>query len=188
MRQGIKMTTGYQLRYMLLVQLMASFVAFILIMIAFAWSLDKNFWKELLSIIFIIMNGGMIYSYANKFAVQDNKPYTPMKVNRLKGVMMGVVISIVTLILFGIDKWVWHVWGTESYLNNWWAIGYNLVFTFCTFPYFGIMGASHGIITWYSAVAFVVVPPLCSWLGYIAGCKKFTLLEVFSKFSYEKKK
>ena len=77
MRQGINMTPGYQIRYMLLVQLMASGITFLLSMMFFAWCLDKDIIKELASVVTILINGGMIYSHAHRFAVIDNRSNTP---------------------------------------------------------------------------------------------------------------
>lgn len=186
MREGIKMTTGYQLWYMLLAQVTASAISFLLGSVAFWWFLDKAVWKELLSVIFIIINFSMIYSYAHRFSVQDNKPYTPMHNSFAKGVMMGLVISIANIILFILYLIVWKIWGTDSGLSTWTAAGYNTFFSLWTFPYFGIMGMSRGHITWYSVLIFAAMPPAASFLGYYAGYKKFSLLEAFHKFSYEK--
>ena len=105
-----------------------------------------------------------------------------------KSVLMGVFITVTTLLLFIGYELVWHIWGSEGSLSNWGAIIYNVIFTIWTFPYMGIMGASHGLVTWYSVVLFIIVPPIFSVLGYIAGCKKFSLLEKFHALTYEKKK
>lgn len=188
MRQGINMTPGYQIRYMLLVQLMASGITFLLSMMFFAWFLDKDIIKELASVVTILINGGMIYSHAHRFAVIDNRSYTPLEPNVKKSVLMGVIITVTTLLLFIGYELVWHIWGSEGSLSNWGAIIYNVIFTIWTFPYMGIMGASHGLVTWYSVVLFIIVPPIFSVLGYIAGCKKFSLLEKFHALTYEKKK
>lgn len=182
------MTTGYQIRYMIRVQAMAAGISFLLATVIFGWALDRAVLKELLSAVLILINGGMIYSYAHVFAVYDKKPYTPMKTDYRKGFMMGVVISLITLVLFAVYNIVWYVWGTDSGLSNWGAIVCNMIFSLWTFAYFGIMGMSHGHIMWYSVAAFLILPPVCSTIGYIAGTKGFNLLEKFSRFTYEKKK
>lgn len=188
MREGIKMTAKYEVFYMLLVQVIASAISLLFSSVAFWWFLDKSVWKELLSIIFILVNGGMIYSHAHRFAIQDNKPYTPMNTSIFKGIMMGLIITIVNLLIFAAFKAVWYLWGTDTSLTNWGAAGVNTLFSIWTFPYFGILGTSNGHITWYAAVIFTIMPPIASYLGYTAGCKQFYLLEAFTKFSYEKKK
>lgn len=187
MREGIKMTTAYQLSYMLVSQVVASAIAFLLGSVAFWWFLDKAVWKEILSVAFIIMNFGMIYSYARTFAVHDNKPYTPMKNSFFKGFMMGVVISLTTLVFFAVYRIVWNVWGNpDTGLSTWGAAIYNTFFSLWTFSYFGIMGMSRGHIMWYAVVVWTVMPPLASFLGYYSGYKKFSITETVNNFSYEK--
>lgn len=186
MREGIKMTARYEILYMLFVQLLATAISFVFITVAFWWFVDKPVWKEILSFVFILVNGGFIYTYAHRFAVQDNKPYTPMKSSMLKGVMMGLVISAVNILLFLLFTLVWALWGEGSHLTNWFAISINTLFSLWTFPYMGIMGMSCGNITWYSVIILALMPPAASSLGYYAGSKKFFLLEAIDKFSYEK--
>lgn len=181
------MTPGYQIRYMLLVQLTASGITFFLSMMLFIWFLDKNILKELLSVAMILINGGMIYSNAHRFAVIDNRSYTPLEPSIKKAVLMGAIISAVTLLIFVGYEIVWHIWGSEGTLSNWGAVLYNVIFSIWTIPYMGIMGASHGLVTWYSVVIFIIAPPIFSVLGYIAGCKKFSLLEKIHALTYEKK-
>lgn len=188
MREGIKMTARYEVFYMLLVQLMASAISLLFSLVAFWWFLDKAIWKEILSAIFIIVNGGIIYSHAHRFAVQDNKPYTPMKASPVKGIMMGLIITAVNLLLFAALKGAWYMWESETGLTSWIGICTNALFSMWLFPYFGIMGLSHGQVTWYSIAIFTLMPPIASYIGYTAGCKQFYLLEAFTKFSYEKKK
>ncbi len=180
------MTVTYQLFYMLFVQLMASAVSILFISVAFWWFVDKPVWKEVLSCVFIIVNGGFIYTFAHKFAIQDCKPYTSLKKSLPKGAMLGTVISASTLLLFFIYKAVWSAFGTGGSLTNWFAICINMIFSVWTFPYFGIMGMSQGHITWYSVALFIAMPPAAAFIGYYAGTKKFFFIEAVDRFSYEK--
>ncbi len=192
MREGIKMTKTYQIFYTLITQLFATGVSLLFTLIAFWTILDKNIFKEILSIIFILVNFGMIYSQAGKFAWYDKKPYTPLNVDCKKSILMGLVVSAVTLILFAVMKLSWALGGVASdtgiYLNNGFAIAGNALFMLWTFPFFGILGMSHGYVTWYSLAILLVMPPIASYLGYVAELKDFHLLEKLYKFSFVQKK
>lgn len=192
MREGIKMTKKYQIFYTLITQLFASGISVLFTLIAFWTLLDKNIFKEILSIIFVLVNFGMIYSQAGKFAWYDKKPYTPLNVDSKKSILMGLVVSAVTLILFIVLKLSWALGGTQSdagmYLNNGFAIAGNALFMLWTFPFFGILGMSHGYITWYSLVILLVMPPVAAFLGYNAELKDFHILEKIYKFSFVQKK
>lgn len=187
MREGIKMTTKYQLSYMLLAQALATGVCLLFTLIAFWTLLDKHIGKEIYSSICILVNFCVIYSYANKFAMYDKKPYTPMKVSLLKGLLMGVMISASMIIMFIIFKLSWASSDGDT-LSNPFALAGNILFLLWSFPYFGIMGMSHGLVTWYSVVIMLIMPPIASFLGYYAACKSFFILEKIYKFSFVQKK
>lgn len=190
MRQGIKMTKKYQIFYMLLVQAIATGISLLFTFVAF-WSLmDKHIVKEIMSGIFILINCSIIYSYANKFAWYDKRPYTTVQPEPLKGFLMGLVISLSMLIAFIIYKISWLLGANEAgtYLTNGFAIAGNALFMLWSFPYFGIIGMSHGFVTGYSIVLMLVLPIISAVLGYNAGCKDFNILEKFYKFTYVQKK
>lgn len=184
------MTKKYQIFYMLVVQAIATGVSLLFTLVAFWALLDKSIVKEILSGIFIFINCCVIYSYANKFAWYDKRPYTSVQTEPLKGFFMGLVISLSMLLVFALYKLAWNFGGDESgtYLTNGFAIACNALFMLWTFPYFGIIGMSHGFVTWYSIVLMLILPIVSAMLGYDAGCKDFNILEKLYKFSYVQKK
>ena len=190
MREGIKMTKKYQIFYMLITQLFTSGISLLFTLIAFWTLLDKNIFKEILSSVFVLVNFGMIYSQAGKFAWYDKKPYTTVTVDIKKSILMGLVVSAVNLAVFAILKlsWILGADADRTYLTNGFAIAGNALFMLWTFPYFGIAGMSHGYITWYSLVLLLAIPPIASVAGYYAELKGFHLLENIYKFSFVQKK
>ncbi len=186
MRDSTKMTVRYQFVYMLLMQLAASGVAFVFGMVAFCYFLTVSVAKELLSVVFITVNFAMLYIAAKKFAVLDNKPYTPLKPSKAKGVLFGALISAVTLALMLLFIFVWRNFSDETGVRGVLPVVVNVIFYFWSFPYNGIMGLSMGRFTVYSGVIMLLVPIAAAIIGYINGCNKVELIDRLKEFMYEK--
>lgn len=186
MRDSMKMTVRYQFFYMLIIQAAASGVAFVFGLVAFWYFMNISIAKEILSVIFMIVNFAMLYIASKKFALLDNKPYTPLKPSKLKGALFGCLIALVNLIFMGIFRLIWISFGTDVGLTGIFPTIINAVFYYWTFPYNGIMNLSDGTFTLYSAAAMMVVPVAATLIGYIAGSKKFELAEKIDEFMYEK--
>lgn len=186
MRDSMKITVRYQFVCMLLMQLAASGAAFVFGVVAFWYFLTMNVAKEILSVIFIGVNFAMLYTLAKKFAIRDNKPYTPLKPSKLKGAMFGVLISVFTLALMLLFIFVWSRYSDEVGVRGVLPTIVNVVFYFWSFPYNGIMGLSMGHFTVYSGIIMLIVPVAASLIGYINGCNKVELVERLEEFMYEK--
>lgn len=182
----MKITVRYQFVYMLLMQAAASGVAFVFGLVAFWYFMNISIAKEILSVIFMIVNFAMIYISAKKFALRDNKPYTPLKPSTLKGALFGCAIALVNLAFMGIFKLAWMKFGTANGITGIFPTIINALFYYWTFPYNGIMNLSFGSFTVYSAAAMIVVPIAASLAGYIAGSRKFELAEKIDELMYEK--
>ena len=181
MRDSMKQNTGYQLGNMLLMHFFAALVAFTFGTVAFWWFLGEHIWKELFSIIFIIVYAVILYLRAKKFGNLDAKPYTPMKPRILKGVLFGVCISLTVLLAFVIMRLVW-AYAESNYLLM--TTG-NFIFTFWTFPYYGILGLNEGRVMSYAFVIMIVLPVLMCSVGYIMGCKNKNLSYKLRDMMYE---
>ena len=186
MRDSMKMTVRYQFIYMLIMQAAASGVCFVFGMVAFWYFMNISVAKEILSVIFMLVNFAMLYTSAKKFALLDNKPYTPLKPSKLKGVLFGVSVALVNLIFAGIFRLMWIKFGTDLGITGVFPTIINALFYYWSFPYNGIMNLSNGVFTLYSLAAMVVMPVAATLIGYIAGSKKFELTEKIEEFMYEK--
>lgn len=186
MRDSMKITVGYQLGYMLLMQLAASGVAFVFGTVAFWYFTNINIAKQILSCILILVNFGMLYIPAKKFALLDGKSYTPLRQVKIKGLMLGCAITVCNLIFAVLFRVLWIYFGTETGITGLLPTLYNAFFYFWTFPYNGLMNLDNGVFTIYSAAIMLIMPPAATFIGYIAGCKKFELAEKLDKFMYEK--
>ena len=186
MKDSMKITVKYQFVYMLLMQVAASGVAFVFGLVAFWYFLSMNIAKEIISVIFIGVNFAMLYIPAKKFAIRDNKSYTPLKPSKLKGAMFGVLISVVTAILMALFAFVWAKFSDEIGIHGVVPTIINVIFYYWSFPYNGIMGLANGTYTIYSGILMLVVPILATYCGYIAGSKKFEFVEKIEEFMYEK--
>lgn len=185
MRDSIKITVPYQFGYVLLTHLGAASVAFVFQMVAFWYFIGRSGFKEVLGIVFTAIYAGMIYHSVRKLSLLDHKSYTPLKPSVLKGVMIGVSIALVTMVLFVLWRYAWVNCTDETGLTGF-GIVINVIFTFWTFPYYGLLGASNGMITIIGAVLMTAVPIAASTLGYLAGKYKLDLLDKIERFSYEK--
>lgn len=186
MRDSMKMTVRYQFVFMLILQLAASGVTFVFGLVAFWYFTNIPVAKEILSCVLIAVNFAMLYIYSKKFAVLDNKPYTPIKPSKVKGALFGAAISAVTVLLMIMFKLIWTVFSNENGLVGVFPSVLNFIFYYWTFPYNGIMGLSRGVYTMYSAAVMLVMPVAATTVGYIFGCRKIEISEKIEEFMYEK--
>ncbi len=186
MKDSMKMTVGYQFCYMLLMQTVASGVTVVFGLIAFWYFLSVNVAKEALSVIFMIINFAALYMTSKKFAKLDNKSYTPLKPNKIKGVLFGVFIALVTMILTVMFKIIWIKFSNETGLTGVIPIIINAVFYYWTFPFNGILGLNDGRFMWYAVPIMAALPIAATVCGYTAGCRNFDISEKINKFVYEK--
>lgn len=186
MRDSMKITVKYQFASIILMQLAAAGVSFVFGTVAFWYFLTKPVWKEILSAVFIAVYFGMLYIRAKRFAVLDNKPYTPLKPNKIKGLLFGMAAAAVTLALFALFKLVWTFYSSDGGVVGIIPTAVNVIFYFWSFPFNGIMNLSEGTVTWYSVALMLAVPVAACALGYIAGCRKIEIIEKLEEFMYEK--
>lgn len=186
MRDSMKITVKYQFIYVLLMQLAASGAAFVFGMGAFWYFLTINIAKEILSAVFIGVNFAFLYVAAKKFALRDNKAYTPLRHNKVKGALLGAMVSLVTLALMLLFIFAWSKYSDETGVHGILPTAINVIFYFWSFPYNGIMGLSMGAFMPYSAVIMLIMPIAATTAGYIGGCRKIELVEKFEEFMYEK--
>lgn len=186
MRDSMNITVKYQFIYTLLMQLAASGAAFVFGMVAFWYFLTVNIAKEILSVVFMSVNFAFLYVAAKKFALRDNKPYTPLTPSKVKGALLGALVSLVTLVLMLLFVFVWSKYSDEAGVHGILPTVVNVVFYVWSFPYNGIMGLSRGDFMTYSAVIMIALPIAATTLGYIGGCRKIELVEKFEEFMYEK--
>lgn len=186
MKDSMKTTVGYQFAYMLLMQMAASGAVLVFGLVAFWYFLNISVAKEILSGAFVIVNFIMLYIPAKKFAVRDNKPYTPLKPSKIKGALFGCVISLVTLAFIVCFRLVWIKFGTDNGISGVFPSVVNAVFYYWTFPYNGFMNLTNGVFSVYSAVIMFVMPIAATASGYIAGCNKIEISEKLDEFMYEK--
>ncbi|MCC8159961.1 MAG: hypothetical protein LIO53_01345 [Oscillospiraceae bacterium] len=188
MRDSMKITVKYQFAYMLLMQAAASGIAFVFGLVAFWYFTNINIAKQVLSIILILVNFAFLYTASKKFAVFDNKPYTPLKPSKIKGVLFGCTIAAVNLILMAVFRLMWINFGTDTGITGVIPTIINILFYYWSFPYNGLMNLNNGLFTIYSAVVMVLAPIAATTAGYIAGCKKINVTEKLDEFMYEKDK
>lgn len=185
MRDSMKITIPYQFGYVLLTHLGAAGIAFVFQMVAFWYFIGRSGFKEVIGILFTAIYAGMIYHSVRKLSLLDYKHYTPLKPSVSKGVMLGVSIAVVTIVLFILWRMAWANSADETGLTGI-GIAVNVLFTFWTFPYYGLLGASNGMITPIGAILMILVPIAASTAGYLAGKYKVDLLDKIERFSYEK--
>ena len=186
MKDSMKITVKYQFLYMLLMQAAASGVTLVFGLVAFWYFLSISVAKEILSVILMGVNFAMLYIPAKKFAQLDNKPYTPLKPNKIKGVLFGCFIALVTLALTLVFKLMWIYFSTEIGISGVVPTAVNALFYYWSFPFNGILGLNNGRFMWYVIPIMAALPIAATTAGYIAGCKNFEIAEKLDEFMYEK--
>lgn len=186
MRDSMKMTVRYQFGYVILMQAAASGVTFVFGLVAFWYFMNISVAKEILSGAFTIVNFIMLYTTAKKFALLDNKPYTPLKPSKVKGVLFGCAVSVISLVFMALFRFMWIKFGTDIGITGVIPTAVNALFYYWTFPYNGFMNLQNGVFTVYSAVIMVIIPIAATTAGYLAGCNKIEITEKIDEFMYEK--
>ena len=171
---------------MLLTNLKATAIVFVFFAGAFYGFIDKHIVKEILSVVFITVYFGIVYSRAHKFASLDKKEYTHTKPSLIKGALFGAVISLTYAVVLLIYWLIWKYTSVDGVISSVPAWIYSIIFWFYTIPYSGIMGLAHGQMMWYSVLLMLIVPILASTLGYFAGLKGFKLMDKMAVAIYEK--
>ncbi len=184
MRDSMKMTVKYQFMSMFLMHLAALGVTFVFGTVVFGYLLDKSGWKEFFSVVFMAVYAGMLYTRARKFGVLDSKPYTPLKPNKVKGVMFGAAIAALMAALFALLKYIGTIFPNYSEAGG---VITATVFYFLFFPFSGIMNLQGGATEWYSLAVMLALPVAACSIGYAFGCSGISIMETINKFMYEKK-
>ena len=147
---------------------------------------ENSFLLTIFSIISLIIYFGMIYSEAYEIANHDKKKFTSEEPFFLKGFLLPIGLTIITVLTYALYYFVWKfmMGGTAFNLGAWLL---NMIFIVWTYAFNGIIGLSHGVMEWYGYIIVIFVPVLFSGIGYIAGLKGFDINSKLSKFIYEKK-
>ena len=192
MRDSMKITVGYQFMYILLMYLASAAIAAMFGMFIFYSFTVMNIAKQILSVGLMGVEAGMLYVTAKKFANRDMKPYTPLKVNKVKSVLFGVAVAAFKVILIIVHQIIWALCSMPveeggRALKSIGAIVYNVIFNILSFAYNGfISDPAHGYLGFIAPALMIIVPIAATTLGYIAGCRRFELAENLDKLMYEK--
>lgn len=186
MRESTLWTTKYQFANIFLAHLEAIGISFVFLAAAFYLLMTKYIFREILSVIFMTVYFGVVYSRAHKFATLDKKPYTKTRPSLLKSIMFGLMLSFSFFVVWGIYKLMWINFGQEGMLSSVGAGIYSIFFWIYTIPFNGIMGLAKGHIMWYALLSMFLVPVLATTLGYWAGLKNFRLMDKIGNLAYEK--
>lgn len=186
MRDSLKITVPYQIWMTVLTHIEAAGIAFVFQTVAFWYFIGRNGFKEILGIVFTIIYAGFIYHIVRKLALKDYKSYTPLNPSVFKGVMLGVTLSLITAVLHVIWCILWAKCSANGSLVGLPAIIYNMFFTFWTFPFYGIMGASEGHITIFGQILMYGVPIAAAAAGYLSVKYNIDLLDKLQRAAYEK--
>lgn len=186
MRDSMKITIPYQFGSVILTHIAAAAVSFVFQAVVFWFFITRPVIKEIIGIVFTCVYAGMIYHNVNKLSIRDFKDYTPIKPSVFKGIMFGVVLSLITFILFVGWKYVWtnrivdgSFSGIDSYIIN-------MLFLFWTFPFCGLMNAMGGEINIVGQIVMYAVPIIAATVGYLAGKYNVDALDIIQKIAYEK--
>ena len=129
----------------------------------------------------------MLYSEAYAIATRDKKSYTNEEPYLLKGFLLPVGLTILTIILYVLHYAVWTYMSVDGALMSITTWLLNMPYIIWTYAFNGIIGLEKGIMAWSGYIIVVFVPVIFSGFGYIAGLKGFDLTAKLSKYVYEKK-
>jgi len=164
-----------------------SFVAFLLGILIFPSAITNSFGKIIFSVIATIVYILSIYNSAYEIYSRDNKSYTQESPFKLKGLLMGVPLLILTIIIYTLYFFSWRfmtidgiIVGASGWINN-------FLFLIWSFPFTGFINLANGTMNLYGYVIVALIPLISSFLGYFAGFYGFDLNAKINQLIYEKK-
>lgn len=185
MRDSMKITVPYQIWITILTHIEAVGISFVFQTVAFWYFIGRNGFKEILGVIFTVIYAGFMYHIVRKLAIRDYKSFTPIKPSVAKGVMLGVIVALITAAMYIGWKLLWIYSSSNGSLVGMPATIYNFIFSFWTFPFYGLMGASEGHITVLGQILMYGTPIASAAAGYLSAKYNIDLLDRFQRSVYE---
>ena len=142
---------------------------------------------KIFSIIALLIYFTILYSEAYSIASRDKKSYTSEEPYLLKGFLLPIGLTILTILLYILHYAVWKYMSVDGGLISIKTLLLNMPYIIWTYAFNAIIGLEKGIMAWYGYIIVVFVPVIFSGVGYIAGLKNFDLVAKLSKYIYEKK-
>lgn len=157
---------------------------------AFWWFLVQDTWKQLFSVICMIIYFCTLYTRGERCAKQDRRSVSKQKPYALKGVVLSLGISAVTLLLWALFRVTWSFMVIDGSISGYSGVVYNFAFIIWTFCCNGFMSLYQGGMHWYMHIVIYALPALALGLGYFAGFKSFSVADRVSGYAakrmYEK--
>ena len=181
MKNSVDFTRGHQFGYMLLRHLISVLLCFIIQFVFLIKLFEHNTIRIILGCLFSLIYGSAIYTGASKMGLNDAKSYTKMTVKPSYSMLWGISIAVINILAF----LVCNSLGA-------WDLTYSIVSQIVRFlsyilfsPYLTLF-INASAMPLYVIVMMVVIPILFSYLGYIAGSKRFSILEKIQSLTFEK--
>ncbi len=147
---------------------------------------ENTFLLKVFSVISLIIYFSMMYSEAYQIAQNDKKKITKEEPYFLKGFLLPIGLTIVTILTYILYYFVWkYMMNGATFSLSAWLL--NMIFIVWTYVFNGIINLGNGVMSWYGYIIVIFVPAIFSGIGYIAGLKDFDINSKLSKFIYEKK-
>ncbi len=186
MRDSVKITRKYQFGYMIARHFISVLICLVFEAVAFYAFLTGSPGKYIVSGIFTIVYGLLMYSSSVKLSEFDARPYTPLKPDLKYGILWGAAVSGILLVCVVIYKINWIAFGTDNGLSTLFSVTVNFIFYIVTAPFYGFIVNDSGNIPIYGIALMVVVPIAACGVGYLAGINRFDLLQKLDDMTFEK--
>ncbi len=142
---------------------------------------------NIFTVITLFIYFSFIYGEAFNIAKKDKKNYTDEEPYLLKGFLLPIGLTIITILLYVLYYVVWRYMSVNGALTSMVAWTLNMPYIIWTYAFNDLIGLEKGIMSWYGYIIVVFTPVIFSGIGYIAGLKGFDIKEKLSKYIYEKK-
>ena len=126
-----------------------------------------------------------LYGCANRLASNDMKPYTPLEPKPKFGLCWGLVISVLTLMVYVVYRINWMFFAVDGQMTNAVSVVINVFYFFWTAPYFGFFDAA-GVVPMYAVIMMLALPPIMTFFGYYTGYKKIDIYDKLLVLTFEK--
>lgn len=177
MKNSVEITRKYQFGYMILAHIKALAVCGVFEAVAFyKFILEGGLTGKIFAGVFALIYGLVMYSYSHKLSNFDNKPYTPLEPNIKFGFLWGAAAALLNII-FVLAYML-------SFGHSTVGVWVTILSIFMLAPYAGALET--GTIIPLFIAAMIVIPMAATTLGYLAGNKKFDILEKIDSLTIEK--
>ncbi len=186
MKNPVDITRGYQIRYMILGQVIVSVFMAILQFFMVIGSFGNDKIRIFIGVLTIVIYFLYMTYRAYTLAKNDKKSYTPLKPGIKWALIWGISLFVFNILLISIYTLDWKLFSDGTTLNGVFAIITNIIFYILQSPFlaFTVKCVGGNLSVGLMAV-MVVIPFVSSLAGYYVAMNEYSIMDKVRGIMFE---